>query len=294
MKGMSVAIPYSVLTKLIKPGFAVPMSKWGNRIKGTTQGTVRRDQRRGRKKNASARPMEINKAEGGFKPVTTRRRLVSVTINSFGRLTYFQVTGNEFRPEFEKESDNFTTHSQLLDVTDELNGSAEFMDNRERSENYKVLSVALTIDYNRIPQAGDRVSKLMLATETDRVQAKSQLEMKRENNTMWLAMASNGIKNYNTRVAITNTKPENLTWQNSQYTWPANWSIRVADADKTTLTRMNDETSFTLASWKLSVQVVFRLTDVASSVTMKKAPSLTTALQRIEELEQKIDELEAK
>lgn len=237
--------------------------------------------------------MEINRAEGGYKNVVTTGRLVPVVVNTYGRLTYYQTSGSEFQPEFQRESDNYTTHDQILNVTNELNDSSEFTENRKRSEEYKVTNVCLTIDYNRVPQAGDRVSKLLLMTGTDKVNITASSEMKKENNVMMLSMSSTGIKNYNTRVTIQTTSPENLTWQSSSYTWAGVWKIRVNQQDITTLTRLNDEMYITLATWKLSIRVLFRITDVENlNLQMNNAPRLNTLVTELEGLRKRIEELE--
>jgi hypothetical protein len=237
--------------------------------------------------------MEINRAEGGYKNVVTVGKVIPIVINTYGRLVYQNVVSNEFVPVFTKESDNYTTSSQLLDVQDELTKAKEFTENRKRSDQYKVTSVALTIDYNRIPQAGDRVSKLLLGTETDTQTSLAQAEMKRENNIMKISMATNGTKNYNTTVTAATTIPDNRAWQSSEYTWAGIWKIRISQMDKTELTRLNDENEFVLGTWKLSIRILIRLTDVDNMlVSMNTKPSLIKMAEQINELKKKLEEKE--
>lgn len=274
-------------------GYPVPLNL-GNRIKGVpiANNSKTITKRKNRRKAISNRQgIEINRAEGGFKNVVTSGRLVPITINTFGRVTYYHQSNNEFIPEFQLESNNYTTHTNIIDVADELNNAAEFTENRKKSDQYQVISVALTIDYNRIPQGGDRVAKLLLMTETDKQEGLLQYEMKRENNIMKLGMGSNGVKNYNTKVTPVTTSPENRAWQSSQYTWGGTWKIKISQVDDTVLTRLHDEAYMTLASWKLSVKVLFRITDMNNlNINMTPQPTIKKLTEEIEKLKEKLQD----
>jgi hypothetical protein len=301
-------IPSSILSKAIiraafgKKGYPVPLNT-GNRIPGvavanrntTNNNRVSQKGERRGNRNKFGRPLEVNKAEGGYKSVVTNGRLVPIVINTYGRLTYYHTGNNVFQPRFQFESDNYTSSSDRIDVTAQMNNSDEFTENRKRSEEYRVTNVCLTIDYNRVPQGGDRVSKLLLMTICDKLDVTLQKEMKRENNVMTLSMSSNGVKNYNTRLDNRTTEIANLNWQNSAYTWPGVWTIRISEQDMTTLTRLNDENYITLGTWKLSIRVLFRITDMQNlNLTMSNPPSLASLVNQIEKLQLELKELKEK
>lgn len=280
-----------------KRGYPVPLNL-GNRIQGipvanrnTNQNRVsQKSQRRGNRYNYT-KPIEINKAEGGYKSVVTNGRLVPIVINTYGRLTYYHQGNNVFQPEFQFESNNYTTSSDQIDVTDQMNNSVEFTENRKRSEEYKVTNVCLTLDYNRVPQGGDRVSKLLMMTICDKLDITLEKEMKRENNVMMLSMSTNGVKNYNTRLDNRTTDIANLNWQNSAYTWPGVWKIRVSQQDITTLTRLHDESYIVLGTWKLSIRVLFRITDMQNlNLSMSNPPTITSLVKEIEQLKKQLEE----
>jgi hypothetical protein len=279
-----------------RKGYPVPLNT-GNRIPGTaianrntnktrvSQAGERRGNRR-----TFGRPLEINRAEGGFKSVVTRGRLVPIVINTYGRLTYYHQGNNVFQPLFQLESDNYTSSSDNINVSSEMNISDEFTENRKRSEEYRVTNVCLSIDYNRVPQAGDRVSKLLLTTVCDKLDQTLQTEMKKENNVMMLSMSANGVKNYNTKLDVRTTEVANLNWQNSNYTWPGVWKIRMSQQDITTLTRLNDEAYIVLGTWKLSIRVLFRLTDLQNvNVSMSNPPNLANLVKEVELLRQELE-----
>lgn len=281
-----------IIPNMMGKGFPAPLNL-NNRIKG--QPINQQVRRSGQRPNVKRRNrptyrkrsagVEVNRAEGGYKSVTTNNRIVNITINTYGRLTYKRAGEDEFVPEFRLESDNYGSGDAILDVTNQLNNSNEFTQNRKRSEEYMVKRCSLTLDYNRIPQGGDRFTKLLLSTITDKVPEMLQTEMKKENNVMHLSMGQPGIKNYNTVLSKRTTNLENLNWQKSSYTWGGVWKIRVSTEDKTSINVAPEVELIDVATWKLSVLVAFRLTDIENSVTMNRMPTLIEINELKKELE---------
>jgi hypothetical protein len=253
-----------------------------------TKQTRRRRGKRSRKTSG----LEINRAEGGSKSVVQPSKVLPISVNAYGRLTYYYDSGTGgFKPKWQFLRNQYGTSDNTLDVTYELNNCDEFNKNRMKSNQYCIRNVSLSIDYNRVPASGETIPKLMLWTNTDRVTTTDSLF---ESNVMKLAMNQNGVKNYNTRLDIRNTLPENLGWQSSEFTFPAKWQIIVDSQDVAFLSRPQQEMYFIFGTWKLSVNVLFRIIDDEHSISSKVRPTVQGNDLRISELESQIKMLKIK
>jgi hypothetical protein len=88
------------------------------------------------------------------------------------------------------------------------------------------MSVALSFNYNRVPAAQDKFSKMILTPETDMV-----LEVenpKINSNSMVWDMSSNGTKNYSFRINGRNTEKINSEWQIAESQWNAVLNIHLS------------------------------------------------------------------
>lgn len=247
-------------------------------------------QRRRNKRYESTAGIEINRAEGGGKPVVVPTKTHSVTVNTYGRLCcIYDQSLNGFRYQLQTGSDNYASPKDYIDVTDQLNQAEEFLENRRKAQSYKVKSVSWTLDYNRIPASTETIPKLFLWTNTDLV---TVINPHQENNTMVLGMNSNGVKNYNTVVNYRNTSSDHTDWQNSLYAWAGKWEIHCSAQDTIFLSRGNQETYYVMGTWKLSIQVLFRETDNIRDVLPTKQPSVIDLENKIKELTMKLQALE--
>jgi hypothetical protein len=248
--------------------------------------TRRGKQRRRQKRYGTTAGIEINKAEGGSKPVVVPAKTASVVVNTYGRLScIYDQTLNGFRYQLQTASDNYANPRDYIDVTEQLNGAEEFLENRRKAQVYKVKNVSLTIDYNRVPASTETIPKLFLWTNTDLV---TVVNPHQENNTMILGMNSNGVKNYNTTVNYRNTRSDNLDWQNSSYNWAGKWEIHCSSQDIVFLSRGNQENYYVMGTWKLSIQVLFRVTDNIRNVLLTTKPSLPKIEEEINKIKEKL------
>jgi hypothetical protein len=148
--------------------------------------------------------IEINKAEGGWKSPSYNGKIIGQTINM-----KFLLVGNyhqDFAYYIGSDSYDLT---QDFDITSKLNDNDEFLQLRKQALQYKVQNICVSINYCRIPKAGERWNKLMITPETDLIEQDDPLLNK---NTMQLDMSKNGTKNYNFRITKRNTEYDNSGW----------------------------------------------------------------------------------
>jgi hypothetical protein len=148
--------------------------------------------------------LEINKADGGWKSTRYNGRSISQTIN--WKLLLIANRYQDFAYYVGNDNEDMTKD---LDIAAQLNDKDEFLTLRKQALQYRVENVCLTINYSRIPKAGERWNKLMITPETDLIEVSDPLLNK---NSMYLDMSHNGTKNYNIRINRGNTESDNAGW----------------------------------------------------------------------------------
>jgi hypothetical protein len=265
----NVVIPYAMMRGIFNRGARLPITRgiglnYGvptstRNVYRSRAGNLLTSNRRRRGNGKRGGGLEINKSEGGFKSVAARTYIRPISVNIYGRLIYeWDESLSGFKPKFTLQREYFSGSTEKINVDNELNHAQEFLDWRKASLQYMVKSVSMSIDYYRVPKAGERVPKLFLWTNTDRV---TVINPQYEPNVMVLDMSSLGVKNYNTRVSRATTTPDQVGWQLSSDDWLGKWEIHISAQDLAQLDRTNFETQYTLGTFKVSILVLFRLQD---------------------------------
>lgn len=256
---------------------------FGTTVSLRSQGQARvvNQRRRRPRRTKGIQGLEINRAEGGFKSIIQQGTVQMRGINLYGRLIVNKI-GDNWVYEFAPEWNNYAGTVQL-DVTQGLNQSEEFKNLCQHASQYKVIGCRFTLDYSRIPEAKDRLSRLLLSVSTDKIKVE---QPKLESNVMNLSMTQPGVKNFNFNLNVRNMDPLNLAWQNAQYLYAGNLDLYVNGQD---LNEINDdsETTWILGTWKLTIGVLFRFQDY------EKINQPFRTKPTIESLERKIDELKS-
>jgi hypothetical protein len=171
-----------------------------NPIRNRTITNTRRRYSRFRNRNG----IEINKSDGGWKSPSYNGKIIGQTIN----LKFLLVANYHQDFKYYIGSDSYDL-TQDFDLTAKLNDSDEFLQLRKQALQYKVKNICVSINYSRIPKAGERWNKLMITPETDLIEQDDPLLNK---NTMQLDMTKNGTKNYNFHITRMNTESDNQGW----------------------------------------------------------------------------------
>jgi hypothetical protein len=210
---------------------------------------------RGNIRSRARKGLEINRAEGGFKRITLPTKTLGIGINLYGRLLA-QKIGNNWEYRLGMESDNYAGR-EYLNLTNYLNDSSEFIERLQTSSQYKVLGVNISLGYNRIPAAGDCLSKLILFYNTDKITVNSP---RIQTNTMELNMNTTGTKNFNIRLNRSNIKEEHCGWLDSIGLYPAKLLLHVSAMDANFLSE-SVQTTLTLGTIKITFNVLTRIQD---------------------------------
>jgi hypothetical protein len=200
-------------------------TKLRNRYRGGA--TLTRTQRRNRRRRRNRNGIEINKAEGGFKNITIPFRTQGIGINTYGRIVATHV-GDNWEYGFQPESDNYATHAEF-NLIHMLNNSTEFKTRLQTTSQYKLLGVRICIMNNRIPEAKDTLSKLLVYVNTSKVIV---IDPKVQNNVMQLNMNSIGTKNYNFNVNATNMPKDYIGWLNGDDLYRGNIYMHFSAMDR--------------------------------------------------------------
>jgi len=217
------------------------------------------------RRNKRTTQIEINKAIGGNKQLHNNGRTQIQTIEFYSSIALPDPT---FVYIFEG------VNTSTYDIAGSLNDQNEFLNLRKRALQYKVQQVAISFNYNRIPSANDKFSKLLVTPESDMV-----LEVedpKINSNTMVWDMTANGTKNYNFKITNRNTEKINQEWHTGDSDWSAVLKIHLSAQGENKIYKPNDQTipTFSLGEVKFSVQIVYIQIDsdaVIDRVTQRDA-----------------------
>jgi hypothetical protein len=242
-----------------------------------TTRTNRRNQRRRNRKG-----MEINRAEGGYKNITLPYRMQSIGINTYGRLAIVKV-GDSWNYAFQPQNDNYANHEEYNIMT-MLNDSTEFKDRLKTTSQYKVESVSIAIFNERIPEGGDKLSRLLAYVNTTKV---SVLQPKIQNNVMRLNMNSIGTKLYNFRLTDESIGKDFTGWFDGDDLYTGNVYLHVQSED-INIIKDTTETTVILGTVKITFHVLTRIQDyVRNNEPQKKL----TESEKIKNLQEEINKV---
>jgi hypothetical protein len=224
--------------------------------------------------------LEINRAEGGSKRITLPYRTQSIGVNLFGRLL-IQKIGEAWYYRIGMEKDNYAGR-EYIDIAEYLNFSDEFRDRLQVSSQYRIKGISVTISYDRVPSAKDRLSTLLLYYNTDKITVQNP---RIQPNVMSLKMNMVGTKNFNFLINRQNTKVDDLGWQDASYLYAAKFDLHVNSIDENYMEEQN-ETTIVLGSIKISVEVLTRISDYLRP----NAPAKKIVLEeKVKELTQELE-----
>jgi hypothetical protein len=233
--------------------------------------TQRRNLRR--RRNAG---IEINRAEGGFKNITIPFRTQGIGVNTYARLAVVK-TGDTWSYAFQPESDNYANH-QEFNLIYMLNNSTEFTNRLKTTSQYKLLGIRICVMNNRIPEAKDTLSKLLLYVNTSKV---SVNDPKIQNNVMQLNMNTIGTKNFNFNVNTTNMGKDFIGWLNGDTLYPGNIYIHVDSMDKNVMADTT-QTTIMLGTIKVTFNILTRIQDYTRNLTPTRKETVQQNIDRLE------------
>jgi hypothetical protein len=227
--------------------------------------------------------IEINRVDGGRKNVSNTGNVFNATIEIFGRLcTVYDQNLDGDKYVLQKASDNYASTSVEIDISSELNHSTEFMINKKKSLEYRVVNVTTVFDYVRVPNSGDLFNKLLCWYTTDKVVPYGYAH---ENNVMKLNMYNNGLKQYGMILNSNNTKDDNLGWISSETDFPGTLKLTIGSVDSNYLEQGHlSDAPTRLGHMKICVNVLFKETDTTKTDLMEK-------VLLIDKLEKELNEL---
>jgi len=215
--------------------------------------------------------------------VSNTGNILNTTIEIYGRLC-LKKTGdreNGYIYVLQRASDDFGSNFSTLDISSELNQSTEFMLNKNKSLEYRVVSVTSVFDYVRVPSSGDVFNKMLCWYTTDKV---VPFGYAYENNVMKLNMYNNGVKQYGMVLNRNNMNDDNLGWIKSANEFPGTIRLTVNSIDKNFLMTQSEQILHVLGTIKVCVNVLFKETDTSRS-------SLMGNMLLIGKLEKELNEL---
>jgi hypothetical protein len=222
------------------------------------------NQSRKRSRSNFKNGIEINHADGGWKSPSYNGKIIGQTINM-----KFLIAANyhqDFAYFIGADSSDLT---QDFDLTAKLNDNDEFLQLRKQALQYKVKNICVSINYNRIPKAGERWNKLMITPETDLIEQDDPLLNK---NTMQLDMTKNGTKNYNFLITKMNTEYDNQGWIIGQAQFSGILKLHLSQLD----TNVGDPDASTFDKSVLgTVQVAVRVVYIHKDINQSDARSRT-------------------
>lgn len=246
---------------------------------GTRASQVTMTRRRRQRRRNNNQGIEINRAEGGFKNITIPYRTQGIGINMYARLLLIKI-GDDWVYRFAPENENYAGYPSY-NLTQMLNWSTEFTDRLKSSSQYLVQGVRISLSYDRIPEAKDRLSRLLLSINTSKVQVQ---DPKVQNNVMRLNMNTTGTKNFNFNINNSNMAKDFTGWQEAESLYRGNIYLHLDSQDSNTV---NDQTETTiiLGSIKVTFSILTRIQDY---VKLQEPLKKLTNEEKIEQLEAEI------
>jgi hypothetical protein len=175
---------------------------------------------------------------------------------------------------------------QSYNLVELLNNSEEFRDRLRTSSQYLVTNVMITLSLDRIPEAGDRLSKLLLSINTSKVGVDNPLV---QSNVMILPMNTIGTKNFNFHIQRGSVLPENgRGWLESSYLFIPAIYLKLSAQDSNYLAE-DQETTVVLGTFKITFTVKTRVQDYMKA---REPTKFVTVEEKLENLESKMTRLE--
>jgi hypothetical protein len=246
---------------------------------------VQQSNRRRRRWNKGSEGIEVNKAEGGFKSITIPYRTQGIGINTFARLMIVKI-GDDWVYRLAPENENYAQY-QSYNLTEMLNWSSEFTDRLKSSSQYLVQGVRISISNDRVPEAKDRLSKLLLSINTSKVQVQ---DARIQNNVMRLNMNQMGTKNFNFNINATNMNKDFVGWQEAESLYNGNIYLHL-DAQDTNHINDETETSIILGTVKITFSILTRIQDYTK---VREPTKKLTNEQKLEQLEKELHSMKIK
>jgi hypothetical protein len=215
-----------------------------------------------RRIRARRQGIEMNRADGGFKPMLSRRKVQQVAVNYYAYLKAIRVPDAGYEMMYVFEDANTEQTAYAFELNTKLAGCTEFQNYLNISEQYKVFGVNISIDVNRIANAGDILPKMILYYDTDKITTKNPLTA---NNVMSLIMHTPGTKNYNVSLNKRNMNPEYIGWLATDKVYDCKLRLHIGNTSNIFL---NGNPEYVrLGTVKITFNVKFRLRDQQSAVT---------------------------
>jgi hypothetical protein len=247
------SINYNLLTTLIANKLALRNRNNNNKMyaRKMWNPNYRSNNNRRKRRNWQNKGLEINKAIGGTKQVYNNSRVQFQTIEFYSQIVL---------PDPDYDYLFLVTNSPEYNLASQLNDNDEFLELRKRSIQYKVMSMAMSFNYNRVPAAQDKFSKMIVTPETDMV---LQVEDPKINsNSMVWDMSTNGTKNYSFRFNNRNTEKINAEWQIAESQWNAVVKVKLSSQGTNYIHKIDGQTTnFVLGEVKFSFRIKYVQTD---------------------------------
>lgn len=287
----------NLLLNALSTGFS---SNYVNRIPNTSgynrnYGTYFRLQNRNRNRNRiiqvqnsrnnrrrKGQGIEINRAEGGYKNITLPYRTQTIGINTYGRIAINKV-GEDWLYAFQPSNDNYANHVEYNIIT-MLNDSQEFKDRLKTTSQYRINRICICIMNNRIPEAGDKLSRLLAYVNTTKV---AVIDPKVQNNVMRLSMSTMGVKNFNFRLTNESIGKDFTGWFEGEDLYTGNVYLHFDSEDSNNI-KDETETTIVLGTVKITFEVLTRIQDYTR---LNQPTKKLTDKEKIELLEKQIAQI---
>lgn len=212
--------------------------------------TNRRNARRRINKRNRNNPKDV----GGYKQVYANGQLQTQVIELYNRIV--MDNNNDAAYKFGNDSDSYSIQTAL-------NNSDEFNELRRNCIQYKIMFVSVSFNYNRIPNNGEKFSKMLITPETDMVLETEDPKLNR--NTMIWDMTGLGNKNYNFRITNRNTEKDNQQWLIGESQWNAVCVLHISQQGENSFNfdqDMINQVTNVLGEVKVSVAVRYLKNDL--------------------------------
>lgn len=157
----------------------------------------------------------------------------------------------------------FGENSTEYSIQVALNNSNEFSELRRHALKWKIKSICISFNYNRVPNNGEKFAKMLITPETDMVLTATDPLINK--NTMVWDMTHNGNKNYNFYITPANTEKINQEWQIGDSLWNAIMVLHITEQGKIQYNFDQDlinEAPVQLGEVKVSIRVVYVPNDI--------------------------------
>jgi hypothetical protein len=156
---------------VIRGGYPIslknPSGAVNTRVRPRRTGARVKNTRRRYRKNNKGAGLEINKASGGFKSIINTGAVRHLAINEYGRLMLTKA-GSAYSYAMTLKKQSHSTEHTTVDLSELINESEEFNEWCRCSSQYKIYGIRISIDYARIPEAGDTLARLLMSVRTDK------------------------------------------------------------------------------------------------------------------------------